>query len=114
MARRDNRSIGLTNLVHCPSMDVLNTPFNTVLEKTREELQSHPAGAHFVSFEPETRAIEFAHEGDFDDPAAGRTVIYRFEGEALNIPSFREAWNQAKTDVLRAVEKRDKRFAHLG
>jgi hypothetical protein len=95
-------------------MDVLNTPFNTVLEKTREELQSHQAAAHFVTFDPETREVGFTHAGDYDAAPAGRTLIYRCEQDAVNIPSFREAWNQAKTDVLRAVEKRDKRFAHLG
>jgi len=95
-------------------MDVLNTPFNTVLEQTKEETQSHAAAAHFVIFDPETREIQFAHTEDYDAAPAGQTVIYRFERQALNIPSFREAWNQAKTDVLRAVEKRDKRFAHLG
>ncbi|HLY66873.1 MAG TPA: hypothetical protein VKU60_15165 [Chloroflexota bacterium] len=95
-------------------MDVLNTPFNTVLEKTREETDAHPAGAHFVTFEPETREIGFAHADDYNGAPLGQTLVYRFENDALNLPSFREAWNQAKTDVLRAVEKRDKRFAHLG
>jgi hypothetical protein len=95
-------------------MDVLNTPFNSVLEKTREELQTHPAATHFVTFEPETREVRFAHADAYDAAPAGETLIYRFEQEAMNLPSFREAWNQAKTDVLRQVEKRDKRFAHLG
>lgn len=95
-------------------MDVLNTPFNTVLEKTRDEVQSHHAAAHFVTFDPETREIGFTHAAEYNTPPDGRTVIYRFEQDAINIPGFREAWNQAKTDVLRAVEKRDKRFAHLG
>lgn len=95
-------------------MDVINTPFNVVLEKTHAETQAHPAAAHFVSFDPATREVQFAHGADFNVVPAGQTLIYRFEQEALNIPSFREAWNQSKTDVLRAVEKRDKRFAHLG
>jgi hypothetical protein len=95
-------------------VDVLNTPFNAVLEKAQAEAQAHPAAAHFISFEPERREIRFAHADDYNDAPAGETLIYRFEHGALNIPSFREAWNQAKTDVLRAVEKRDKRFAHLG
>lgn len=95
-------------------MDVLNTPFNTVLEKTRDEVRSHQAAAHFVTLDPETREIGFVHAADYNAAPDGRTLIYRFEQDAINIPSFREAWNQAKTDVLRAVEKRDKRFAHLG
>ena len=95
-------------------MDVLNTPFNTVLEKTRDEVQSHPANAHFVTFDPETREVGFTHASDYNAAPDGRPVIHRFEQDAINIPSFREAWNQTKTDVLRAVEKRDKRFAHLG
>ncbi len=95
-------------------MDILNTPFNVVLDKTREETQAHPAAAHFVAYDNVTREIAFAHPADFNAAAEGQTVIYRFEQDALNIPSFREAWNQAKTNVLRAVEKRDKRFAHLG
>jgi hypothetical protein len=95
-------------------MDVVNTPFNAVLEKTREEVATNQAAVHFVTFEPVTREVGFEHGADFNAAPAGRTVVYRFEGEALNIPTFREAWNQAKTDVLRAVEKRDKRFAHLG
>lgn len=95
-------------------MDVLNTPFNAVLEKTLEEAQAHPAAAHFISFEPEARQVRFAHESDYNAAPSGDTLIYRFEGGSPNVPSFREAWNQAKTDVLRAVEKRDKRFAHLG
>jgi len=96
------------------SMDVLNTPFNTVLEKTREEVQSHQATAHFITFDPETREVGFTHAGDYNATPDGRTLIYGFEQDAINTPSFREAWNQAKTEVLRAVEKRDKRFAHLG
>ena len=95
-------------------MDVLNTPFNAVLEKTREEIQANPAAAHFVIFDPETREVGFAHAGDYNAAPDGPSVVYRFEQDAINIPSFREAWNQAKTNVLRAVEKRDKRFAHLG
>ena len=95
-------------------MDVLNTPFNTVLEHTTKEVQSHPAAAHFVTFDPTTREIGFSHAAEFNAAPAGRTLVYRFERDALSVPSFREAWNQAKTDVLRAVEKRDKRFAHLG
>lgn len=95
-------------------MDVLNTPFNTVLERTQEELKAHAADTHFVAFDPETREISFAHAGTYNSAPTGQTLIYRFERDALNIPSFREAWNQAKTDVLRAVEKRDKRFANLG
>ena len=95
-------------------MDVLNTPFNTVLEKTKEESQANVAGAHFVAFDPETREIRFAHADDFNAAPNGQTLIYRWEQDQLNVPSFREAWNQAKTDVLRVVEKRDKRFAHLG
>jgi hypothetical protein len=95
-------------------MDVLNTPFNTVLEKIQEETQAHNAGAHFVAFDPETREIRFAHADDYNAAPNDQTLIYRFERDRLNVPSFREAWNQAKTDVLRAVEKRDKRFAHLG
>lgn len=95
-------------------MDVLNTPFNVVLDKTREATQANPAGAHFVTFDPVTREVSFAHTRDYDALPEGQRLVYRFEGEALNIPSFREAWNQTKTDVLRAVEKRDKRFAHLG
>ena len=95
-------------------MDVLNTPFNTVLDKTREETQANPAAAHFVTFDPETREVSFTHAGDYNAAPQGQTVVYEFERDALNIPSFREAWNQAKTNVLRAVEKRDKRFAHLG
>jgi hypothetical protein len=96
------------------AMDVLNTPFNAVLEKTREETQAHPAAAHFVVFDPATREVGFSHADDFDAAPSSQGVIYRFEREDLNVPSFREAWNQTKTDVLRAVEKRDKRFAHLG
>jgi hypothetical protein len=95
-------------------MDVLNTPFNTVLEQTREEVQSHRAAAHFVTFHPETREVAFSHVADYNGAPAGQKVIYQFEQDALNVPSFREAWNQSKTEVLRAVEKRDKRFAHLG
>jgi len=95
-------------------MDVLNTPFLTVLAKTQEETEAHPSGTHFVVFHPESREVEFAHAGDFNAAPEGRTLIYRFEGSDLSVPSFREAWNQSKTDVLRAVEKRDKRFAHLG
>ena len=95
-------------------MDVLNTPFNTVLDLTQEELKSHPAGAHFVSFDPTTREVGFSHAADFNAVPEGRTLVYRFEEGSLNVPSFREAWNQTKTNVLRAVEKRDKRFAHLG
>jgi hypothetical protein len=95
-------------------MDVLNTPFNVVLDNTREETQAHPSNAHFVTYDNVTREIAFAHGTDYDAAPDGQTVIYRFEQDAMNIPSFREAWNQAKTNVLRAVEKRDKRFAHLG
>jgi hypothetical protein len=95
-------------------MDVLNTPFNTVLAKTEEELQAHPAGAHFVTFDPDSREVAFAHSADFNAVPEGQQLIYRFEQDALNRPGFREAWNQNKTDVLRAVEKRDKRFANLG
>jgi len=95
-------------------MDVINTPFLDVLDKTKEELQAHPAPAHFVTFEPESREVHFAHADDYGAAPQGETVIYRFEKDDLVLPSFREAWNQAKTDVLRAVEKRDKRFAHLG
>jgi hypothetical protein len=95
-------------------MDVLNTPFLTVLDKTREELQAHPAAAHFVTFAGEGRDIRFAHADDYNAVPTGEHLIYRFEKDDLDVPSFREAWNQAKTDVLREVEKRDKRFAHLG
>jgi hypothetical protein len=96
-------------------MDVLNTPFNTVLDTTRDESQAHAGStAHFVTFDPETREIHLAHVDDYNAAPAGQTLIYRFERDALSVPSFREAWNQAKTEVLRAVEKRDKRFAHLG
>ena len=95
-------------------MDVLNTPFNTVLDQTHEEIQSHPAAAHFVTFDATTREIGFSHAEDYNAAPANGTLVYRFERDALSVPSFREAWNQAKTDVLRAVEKRDKRFAHLG
>ena len=95
-------------------MDVLNTPFNTVLAQTKEELAAHPAAVHFVAFVPDTREVRFAHADDYNRAPEGVTVLYRFENEALNEPGFREAWNQTKTDVLRAVEKRDKRFAHLG
>jgi hypothetical protein len=96
------------------AMDVLNTPFNTVLDKTQEELRSHQAAAHLVTFDPETREVGFTHAADYNAAPDGRTVIYRFEQGAMSIQGFREAWNQTKTDVLRAVEKRDKRFAHLG
>ncbi|HLG70437.1 MAG TPA: hypothetical protein VK009_08450 [Chloroflexota bacterium] len=95
-------------------MDVLNTPFNTVLEKTREEIQTNPAGVHFVTFDPVSREVAFAHGDDFNAVPEGQQLIYRFEKDELSLPGFREAWNQNKTDVLRAVEKRDKRFAHLG
>jgi hypothetical protein len=95
-------------------MDVLNTPFNDALEKTKTETAGHGAAVHFVTFDPETREISVTHAGDYNEAPAGRTLVYRFERDELNVPSFREAWNQAKTDVLRAVEKRDKRFAHLG
>jgi len=95
-------------------MDVLNTPFNTVLAQTKEELAAHPAAAHFVGFDPETRAVRFTHAEDYNRAPEGVSVLYRFENETLSEPSFREAWNQTKTEVLRAVEKRDKRFAHLG
>ena len=95
-------------------MDVLNTPFNTVLEHTTKEVESHPAEAHFVTFDPTTREVGFSHAADYNAMPASGTLVYRFEAGALSVPSFREAWNQAKTDVLRAVEKRDKRFAHLG
>ena len=95
-------------------MDVLNTPFNVVLDKTREETQANPAAAHVVAFDPVTRDISFSHAADYNSAPDGLTLIYRFEQDAVNVPGFREAWNQAKTEVLRAVEKRDKRFAHLG
>jgi hypothetical protein len=95
-------------------MDVLNTPFNAVLDKTSVETGSHTAAAHFVTFDPETREVHVSHTQDYNAAPAGQTLIYRFERGAMNIATFCEAWNQAKTDVLRAVEKRDKRFAHLG
>ena len=95
-------------------MDVLNTPFNIVLDKAKAESAAHSAAAHFVTFEPESREIRFGHADTFNAVPAGETLIYRFEHDALSVPGFREAWNQAKTEVLRAVEKRDKRFAHLG
>ena len=95
-------------------MDVLNTPFNAVLAATRDEIAAHPAAAHFVAFHPETRAIEIGHVSGFDDVPSDRALIYRCEGQDIDAQSFREAWNQAKTDVLRNVEKSDKRFAHLG
>ena len=95
-------------------MDVLNTPFNAVLEKTQEEVQAHPAAAHFVTFDPTTREIAFSHADNYNAAPEGPMLVYRFEQDTISVPGFREAWNQSKTDVLRAVEKRDKRFAHLG
>ena len=95
-------------------MDVLNTPFNTALEKTKEEMSARPAAVHFVVCDPQTREVSLAHGSDFAAVPSGSTLVYRFEGDNLVVPSFRESWNQAKTDILRAVEKRDKRFAHLG
>jgi len=95
-------------------MDVLNTPFNSVLAKTRELVADQPAAVHFVGFDPATREVRWAQGPDYNADPDGVTVLYKFEAENLNIPSFREAWNQTKTEVLRAVEKRDKRFANLG
>ena len=95
-------------------MDVLNTPFNDVLAKTQQETAGSAAGAHFVTFDPQTREVAISHAEDFNAQPDGRTLVYHFERNDLNVPSFREAWNQTKTEVLRAVEKRDKRFAHLG
>jgi hypothetical protein len=96
-------------------MDVINTPFNAVLDRTREEVSANASAvAHFVTFDPETREVHLAHADDYNAAPAGERLIYRFERDGLSPAGFREAWNQAKTDVLRAVVKRDKRFAHLG
>jgi hypothetical protein len=94
-------------------VDVLNTPFNAVVDRLTEELIAQRAPAHAVTFEPETREVAFVH-GPTYDLSTPNTVIYRFEDGDLNLASFREAWNQAKTDVLGTVEKRDQRFARLG